>query len=131
MFIAYLLGGAPLASTLLGPSPIDFGSNYSAVSYDISIVGEKSQFTAGEPAAWVAHLRGPAKTSSLDEVLSKVSYDGTEEVVASTRVAITDPNSTVIGHRFSTATIQAAGTYRLRLVAADNVLAGSDFAIQP
>jgi hypothetical protein len=131
MLIAYLLGGAPLASTVLGPSPITFGSSYSSASNDIDVINEKSHFTAGEPTAWVAHLRGPTKTSTLDEVLYKVSTDGTEAVVASTRLTITDPNSTVIGHKLSKGTIQDAGIYRLRLIAGDNVLATSEFAIEP
>lgn len=125
-----VLGASPL-SAVTGPGVIEFGTEYRAAGDGFAIVGAKGAFGVSEQVAWVARLKGPANTRTLDIGISKVTGKG-ESVVSTEPMSIADPGYTVLAGQFPAVllvTVEPA-TYRVRVYSGNTVLALGEFQVR-
>ena len=129
LLFAYILGGAQFGSALIGPATIEFGSSYVETGNGVVIENPRSAFYYYEELAWVVHLRGPAKTTSLDLVVSTISASGGEQVVDSGPMRLAHPDFQVLYGRYPLSSL-GRGHHRLRVMSGDNTLAEGDFEVR-
>lgn len=130
VYFGYFFLGAPFTSTVVGPGRIEFGSDYvESAGSIISITDPKSAFSSGEQFAWVARLRGSAKTTRLNLVLSRITSGGGEQVVDKGVMDIADPKFDTVFGKLPSGIQTGSGRYKFRVTSGDNTLAEGEFEI--
>jgi len=130
VYFGYFFLGAPFTSTMVGPGKIEFGSDYVESAGSISITDPKSAFSSGEQFAWVARLRGSAKTTRLNLVLSKITSSGGEQVIDRGVMDIANPKFDTVFGKSPSGIQTGSGRYKFRVMSGDNVLAEGEFEMK-
>jgi hypothetical protein len=115
---------------MVGPGRIEFGSDYVESVGSISITDPKSAFSPGEQFAWVARLRGSAKTTRVNLVLSKITPSGGEQVIDKGVMDIADPKYDTLFGKLPSGLQTGSGRYKFRVVSGDKVLAEGEFEMK-
>lgn len=130
--ILYATQGAQFTTLVAGPGDVRFGSEIHESTAGVSLRGESMHFadgTPGDQVAWIASLDAPARTTNLNIVLSMGTAAGGEAVIASNPLQLADPGYDTIYGILSPALYFTAGTYTLRLMSGDSILAQGQFNV--
>jgi ribosomal protein L40E len=130
VYFGYFFLGAPFTSTMVGPGRIEFSSDYVESAGSISITEPKSTFSPGEQFAWVARLRGSAKTTRLNLVLSRITSSGGEQVIDRNVMDIADPKFDTVFGKSPSGIKTGSGRYKFRVMSGDNILAEGEFEMK-
>jgi hypothetical protein len=129
LYFGYHALGAAGVAAAAGPGKIEFGTDYRELSGDAQIVSAGSSLGLGDQIAWVARLRGPANTTRVDLVVSRVTPGGGEQVINRSTMNLANPKFTVLYGKNQSLSGAGAGTYRLRAYAGDAMLAEGEFTL--
>ena len=112
------------AAPFMGTAPMTFGVEFDPDS--LAIRKPATRFNVGvKDLAWNAELLQPAGTRALIFRFIRVSKGGAEEILESEEIPLDDPTAEVVAGAFDVASAakQQPGTYVVRLVRADDVMA--------
>ncbi|HEX7491282.1 MAG TPA: hypothetical protein VF337_06230 [Candidatus Limnocylindrales bacterium] len=95
------------------PGNITFGTSLDSKTWVVS--GASTTFKTTDTIGWAARLTDSAKSSTLTLTLATVDSSGTETVVDTETVNVTDQTDDIFGHIPDTALgALGAGTYKMR-----------------
>ena len=95
------------------PGTIVFGTSIDTTAW--TVASPASTFASTDLIGWVAHLTGSANSATLTFTLSSVDASGTETVVDTETLNVTNQSDDLFGHTADkTLGAQGAGTYKMR-----------------